>query len=266
MAVFYNLCNFEFQFVQIRALRKMLRWARKCGLANSVPEFEMIPVKIVSEEPLSEAEMAALIRACPSRLRMLVGFILETGCRSGEARNLTWDCIDPQTGMVEFRSREDWRPKTDQSERKVYLSVELMTALGKFPREGRYVFSGRVPGKPIGSFRKALAAASLKAGITRNGQPYAAKPHMLRKSRATQLALDPQVAMPTVQKQLGHAPGSSVTAKVYVRVPDAELRSLAKPLAGLDWASLAVQKGKKGQRKNAKPGFSGRDIAEEAVK
>lgn len=251
---------------EVRTLRKMLRWGKKSRLVSDTPEFEMIPVKASMVEPLSEAEMAALVQCCPPRLRLLVAFMVETGCRSGEARNLTWDCVAPAEGAVEFRFREDWQPKSGHSERRVYLSAELMTAILKVPRLGRYVFPGRVPGQPIGSFRKALAAASTKAGIARGCKPFVVKPHMLRKSRATQHALNPDVTMALLQKQLGHSAGSSVTMKHYVSVPDAAMRALAKPVAGLDWDSLVVQKGKKGQRKKSVLGILRGAGAEGAVK
>ncbi len=251
---------------EVRTLRKILRWAHRKGLVARLPAFEMVPVKLKAVAPLSEGEMVALVKALPPRLRLLAGFMLETGCRPGEAFNLTWDCIDQETGAVEIRSREGWMTKTDHSERTLYVSGELLAAIQRVPRQGVYVFPGRVPGQPIGNIRKALAAASRKAGIVRGGKPFAVKAHMLRKSRATQLAMDASVAMRTLQKQLGHSPGSSVTFRHYADATDTALRALAKPVAGLDWASLPVQRGKKGQREIAVVRIVGRDAESEVSK
>lgn len=203
---------------------KVLRWAYKKDWIKKPPTFERITEEPASVVIPTRDEIQRVIGALPERLRPLVRLMAETGCRSGEAFNLTWDCIDETGGFVEFRSKNGWTPKTRQSHRRVPIKPSLMAELAVLPRTGQYLFLGRAEDHPVTSIRKAFASAVKAAKITRNGVPVRFSPHTLRKAFATWAAVDCRMPQPVLQSILGHAPGSTVTNEHYVKVSDAAKR------------------------------------------
>ena len=196
-----------------------MRWAKKHGYVSEVPTVEQIPVprrEVVIPTP---EEAVRIILALPRRLQPLVRFLAETGCRPGEAMNLTWDCVDEVNGSVEIRSRDGWTPKTQQSERCIPVNPSLLALLRELPKTGTYVFPGKAPGKPIDNFRKALNAGVRKADIRRRGKPVHITPKTFRKAHATWQAMS-GVNESVLQGLLGHAPGSRVTKQIYVHATE----------------------------------------------
>ena len=218
---------------EIAILSLVLRWAMKQGFISEVPKTEPIPTRSTTPVIPTPDEVVRIITALPSRLRPIVRFIAETGCRKGEAINLIWDCVDCASGCVEIRARERWTPKTQQSERRIPIGPGLVDLLRFLPREGPYVFQGRTPGTPIGNFRKAFAAAVRQAGIVRGGKPVRITPHGLRKAHATWQAMN-GVPPSVLQDLLGHARGSKVTDQYYVFATEEAKRAavIELPLGG----------------------------------
>jgi integrase len=204
---------------ELGTLSLVLRWAVKRGHIQEVPKTERIPVgQSVIVIPKLE-EIVRVIEALPPHLKPLVRFLAETGCRKGEALNLTWDCIDVINGTVTIRSRDGWTPKTAQSERCIPLSPSLVEVIRSLPTTGRYVFAGPNPEKPIGNFRKALRRAVQEANIRRNGELVHITPQTLRKAHATWQAMR-GVNESVLQDLLGHARGSRTTKKFYVHATE----------------------------------------------
>ena len=69
--------------------------------------------------------MVRLIEAAPARLRVLLAFLAETGCRRGEVLNLTWDAIDETNGFASIEPRDGWTAKTNASYRRLPISEGL---------------------------------------------------------------------------------------------------------------------------------------------
>lgn len=170
-------------------------------------------------------EAVRIIDELPPRLRPLVRFLFETGCRKGEALNLTWGCVDEVNGFVEILAREGWTPKTEHSERRIPLNRALLEMIGGLPKIGPYVFSGNDPNKPIRRFERALNTAIEKADIRRNGKRVHLTPQSFRKANATWQAMR-GVNESVLQGLLGHAAGSSVTKQYYIQ-PTEEAQTAA---------------------------------------
>lgn len=205
---------------ELVCLFKVLRWAKKKELVQSIPD----PVERIPEDPRSPVvptidEVTRIIKALPARLQPIVRFMAETGCRRGEAFNLTWDCVDEVHGFVEFRSSDTWKTKTLSSNRRIPVSPAMLEEIRHLPKTCQYVFTARGGGR-LTSIRKAFASAVKTASITRNGRPLAVTPHVLRKAYATWAAIQFSVPQAVLQAQLGHAQGSDVTNKYYVRISD----------------------------------------------
>lgn len=193
----------------------VMHWAHKQRLISEVPKTERIPVASRPADILTPEEVVRIIEALPQRLQPIVHFLAETGCRKGEAINLTWDCVDEVNGHVEIRSQHGWTPKTRESARRIPLGSGLLRVIQDLPKDGPYVFAGGSQHRPIGNFRRAFDTAVRRAGITRKGKPVRITPHALRKAHATWLAMN-GVPPSVLQDLLGHARGSKVTDQYYV--------------------------------------------------
>ncbi len=197
----------------------LMRWAKKHGYVFVVPTVEQIPVQRTELVIPTPEEVVRIIFALRPRLQPLVRFLAETGCRPGEAFNLTWDCVDEANGYVEIRPRDGWTPKTQQSERRIPLNPSLLTMLRQLPKAEPYVFPGKMPNRPIDNFRRALKTAVLKADIRRRGKPVHITAKSFRKAHATWQAMN-GVNESVLQGLLGHAPGSRITKQVYVHATE----------------------------------------------
>lgn len=200
------------------AIGKVLRWAYKEGLIKKLPPVERIPERLPPPVIATRDEVARVVQALPKRLHLLVRLLAETGCRSGEAFNLTWNCVDEANGFITFHDKQDWVTKTETSKRTIPISDGLLAELQQLDRTGQYVFPGRNDGEPVTTIKKAFATAVKAADIRRNGESVKITPHSLRKAYATWMAVDMKVPQPVLQAMLGHAPGSTVTNKHYVGV------------------------------------------------
>ena len=220
---------------ELRTFSLVLHWAEREGYVSKVPRTEPIPIPTPPRREiiLTPQEVVCLLEALPERLRPLVRFIGETGCRVGEALNLQWDAVDEVNGYVAIRSREGWTPKTAQSERDIPLNSALLEVLRHLSKEGIYVFQGKKPDAPIRNFRTALATAIKKAGIHRKGQLLHITPQTLRKCYGTWQAMR-GVNESVLQGLLGHAKGSRVTQKYYVHATEEAKRAavLELPVTG----------------------------------
>jgi integrase len=214
---------------EVGTLKHILKEGIKRGAIAAVPEIEYIPQRAKKVDIPTEREIVRLIEAAPVRLRVLLAFLAETGCRRGEALHLTWDAIDENGGFAVIEPRGEWTPKTASSNRRLPLSDGLLSVLLQVPRIGPYVFHGRDPNRPMADFKRSLASAVKAAGLMRNGKPMRITPHVLRKANATWLAtrgVHPRV----LQSLLGHSPGSRITDQHYVQSTDEALRQAAVTL------------------------------------
>lgn len=203
----------------MQTIRQALKWAVKHGWLPKLPEVERVPTRPERVIVPTPEEVVRIIDRLPAYLKPLIHFLAETGCRRGEAINLTWDCIDEIGGYAEICAREGWTPKTQGSERRILLSDELLAVLRALPKEGPYVFPGDAPDKPIGLFRKTWKRAVREANIVRNGQQVHIQVKTLRKAHATWQA-ERGTPESVLQDRLGHSKGSTVTRAYYVQTTD----------------------------------------------
>ena len=205
---------------ELNVLNIVFAWAVKHEHVTVAPKVERVPERkkaaVVIPTP---DEVVRVIMALPLKYQLIVRFLAETGCRKGEARNLTWDCIDEVGGFAEIRSRDGWTPKTQQSEREIPLSEGLLAAMLDLPKEGQYVFPGASPDTPMGEFRKPWRKAVLDAKIMRRGRQVTFPVKMLRKAHATWQA-ERGLPESVLQDRMGHAKGSRITRQFYVQVTD----------------------------------------------
>lgn len=209
---------------EVATLKQVLRWLVSRGALAVLPSVESIPLGRPQRDIPTREEVVNLIGHLPPRLRPLVRLLAETGMRPGEAFNLPWCHVNEIDGYVDIAPFGDWDPKTEGSERRVWLSQGLLTEIRRLPKIGTYVFAGRMPDKPITSIKKALATAVKAAGLERDGRPLKVTPKTFRKAFATWQA-ESSVHPSILQKQMGHVAGSRMTEQYYVHVRDEAVRA-----------------------------------------
>lgn len=91
---------------EVGTLKHILKEATKQGAIAAAPEIKRIPQRAKAVTVPSEVEIVQLLKAAPPRLRLLLAFLAETGCRKGEALNLVWEAVNEKVGFVTIASRD----------------------------------------------------------------------------------------------------------------------------------------------------------------
>jgi len=208
---------------EVATLKQVLRWLKDEGQEFDIPRFKNVKARKTNPDVPTSEEMVRLINALPKRLKPLVRMLAETGMRPGEVFNLSWRHVNEIEGYVDVAATEIWTPKTGSSERRIWLKKDMCAEMRKLPKNGTYVFPGRIPTKPITSIQKALSAAVKAAGIKRDGRYMRITAKTFRKAFATWQA-ERGVHPSILQKQMGHVAGSRMTDQYYIHARDETVR------------------------------------------
>lgn len=112
---------------EVKVLRAVLNYALYVGVPAAKLVVKDLPVRRKSRlKYWNDEEVGALLAAVakfsPS-LYWLVLFLLETGCRRGEAIALQFQDVDLERGIVRIQPNEEWQPK-DNEAREIPLDKE----------------------------------------------------------------------------------------------------------------------------------------------
>lgn len=213
--------------------------ALSSGIVTSNPANDIVKPKGVSQKrrALSEEEQTIFRKVILEHEKgAMLGISLACGLRPGEARALTWDCVDlinktvTVKQAVEARSSNIKKPKTDAGIRVLPIPDWYMPLLQSQPRDetSPFVFFGN-GNAPITEQRYNRAWDSLlrEMDIASGAETYRNKvtthaidqkitPYYLRHTYATSLA-EKGVDMKTAQYLLGHS-SIQMTANIYTHV------------------------------------------------
>lgn len=175
---------------KMAALSKLLRKAHKMGDIHSLPEFRRQKERagrIRFLEPSEERALFAAVEKRSSDAYRLAVFLVDTGCRLGEALGLIWN--DVSSDRVSF-----WLTKSGRS-RTIPLTARAKAAI---PRS----VGGKGPFKMLkdAQFRAIWNEAKQEVGL---GQDEQVVPHILRHTCASRL-VQGGVDIRRVQMWLGH--------------------------------------------------------------
>ena len=176
---------------KMAALSKLLRKANKMGDIYSLPEFVRQKERVGRIRFLEQEEEKRLFSAikvrCEDSYRLAV-FLVDTGCRLGEAIGLTWN--DAQDQRVTF-----WLTKSNRS-RTVPLTrrARKSTAIERQRLKGPFSMLNQV------RFRQIWNDAKLEVGLGTDDQVV---PHILRHTCASRLVRG-GIDIRRVQMWLGH--------------------------------------------------------------
>jgi len=164
--------NFE-----VGIVRSVFMWAHDRELIPAVPTKKVKPLrpkpkkqaKILTPEQcrllLKTAREAAKSDKPMSVYYKAFKLLLNTGLRSGELCNLTWDDVDLETGLIKIQPKEGWTPK--RNSRQFYLNESSLQVLRSFDNREGYVFKD-FSGKQLdpGGLRQALMEVAQAAGLS----------------------------------------------------------------------------------------------------
>ena len=122
-------------------------------IVPKVPKLKEPPARQGFCEP---EQFAKLFYELPERLRAFALFIYTTGCRTGEAKKLTWEQVDWKESVIRV-SEEQTKNDTPRT---IPLDATVVERLKKIPESRRIgvIF-------PVGCFRKAWQNACVRAGL-----------------------------------------------------------------------------------------------------
>jgi integrase len=203
---------------ELRALRTALIRAERDGIIHKAPWIEAPAKAEPRSRVLDEDEIGRLMLAClkTKHLWNFVVLALHTGARTKAILELTWDRVDFERGIIDYRV--PGRAKTKKGRAIVPMNGIVRLALGSVPEDERTGTVIKYGARPISAVRHAFARACERAGIK------GVTPHTLRHTFAT-LAIEAGVPVERVGKAMGHL-DPRTTDRVYGHLSPEYLRDV----------------------------------------
>lgn len=156
---------------ELRVLRTVLNYAKALGVAVPEIRWKRLPVRGKGRVRVWTAEQVqalfASARATAPEMVPLLVFLLNTGCRKGEAIACEWSWIDFEADLIRIPSNAYWQPKSNRP-REVPLGDAVRAALAGPRKHERWVFpsilGGRYSEFPKDVFGRVRRAAGLDGG------------------------------------------------------------------------------------------------------
>ncbi len=212
---------------ELQCIHTFLQWAIKQNYlfsnpATAVEKFRL-PKKTIPKFMTSE-ELTKFFAACNPEQRAVFSTMLLTGMRKGELKNLTWNDVNFQLGIIFIQAKDGWNPKTD--ERIIPISPVLNQILVKQyedRRSDQWVFANQY-GKRLSHLLDRLKGICRRAGIRQ------ATLHSLRHSFGAHLRMA-GVSLADIADLMGHK--DLATTQIYAKVEQQHLRSVVTKLTPL---------------------------------
>jgi len=225
--------------------KRICEWAVEQGWLSEMPrrpgKHDLRPPPAVPRD-YSHTDLNAIFAKLPRRAFKLLYFILETGCRPGEARNLRWEQVDLEHGVCVLRRHKTVRTGLART---LILTTDLIGLLRELgPKRTGWVFPSARTGEPY--TKSGLYAIMRRAGLKRGCTSI----YGLRHTRA-QSMLDTGIPIEIVAKWLGHR--DLRTVQTYAQIRQRHLRTVAGALRPLvPRRLLAAPPAKEGGQRPAK--------------
>jgi len=215
---------------ELGRLRMVLLWAEKQRVIARAPQIVRPTPPKRKEHHLTREQCRDLIAAATfPHVRLFIVLALATGGRDSALRELTWDRVDFDRGLIDLKNPDIARPHKGRAV--VPMNRTARAALME-AREG--ALSNHViewAGKPVSSVKRGLKAAARLAGISGS-----VSPHLFRHSAAVHLA-EAGISMEVIAQYLGHE-DVATTREIYARFSPTYLRAAADVLQYDDLGSM----------------------------
>lgn len=185
---------------ELRVLRTILNYATTLGVAVPALKWKRLPVRGKPRVRVwTAAQVDALFEATRgTEILPLLVFLLNTGCRKGEAIACEWSWIDFPGDMIRIPSNEVWQPKNGLP-REIPMGDAVRAILAGPRKHARWVFPNRHGGRYV-DFPKDLFWAA------RNAAGLAGGPHTTRHTYASHF-LYKLADLRTLSDVMGHSLG-----------------------------------------------------------
>lgn len=199
-------------------------------------------VSTVKAGDLLRDARAELAKAHPEAYKAFL-LALGAGLRANEIDNLQWQQVDSRANTVRVMATETFGPKTESSEREVFVDPGLIAELDRYRAMATalYVLESErqpKPNSPVACYRAEATFDTLKKWLRAHGITAHKPIHTLRKEFGSLVCESSDIF--TASRQLGHA-SIALTATYYT-----ENRRRVAPQIG---AMLKPQRAAKGGRK-----------------
>ncbi len=155
---------------ELGVLRTIIKAAREAGLPVSdvkIPHLRETRGRVRAWSSEDFAKLVATARAKWPRFVPVLLFLVNTGCRKGEALAARWSWIDGKRRMLTVTPSETWAPK-NKSPREIPISDALAALLERLPKHTPWIFpnanGGRFVQFPNEHFAAMVKAAGLVGG------------------------------------------------------------------------------------------------------
>jgi integrase len=202
--------------------KRICEWAVDQGwlveMPRRPPKKDLRPPPSVPRD-YSHTDLTAVFANLPQRAFRPLYFILETGCRPGEARNLRWEQVDLENAICVLRHHKTATSGLARTLTLTTNAIELLREIG--PKRSGWVFPSSRTGEPYtkSGLYAILRRAGLEHGVT--------SIYGLRHTRA-QAMLDQGIGIGTVAEWLGHR--DLRTVQIYAQIRQRHLRKAAEAL------------------------------------
>ena len=204
---------------ELQALRAALTWR----YGKHAPTVPLPPRSEARERWLTRAEADRLLAACERphiRLAILLG--LHTGARIGAILALTWERVDLERKLIDFR--EPGAARTRKRRVALPINAVLAPALAEAKDRATCPYVIEFAGRRVARIKNGIAATAKRAGVA------GVTPHVFRHTAATWMA-QAGVDMWQIAGMLGHTDATMV-AQVYGHHHPAHMAAAAQALAG----------------------------------
>lgn len=208
---------------ELSVLRTMFTWAARNAMIDAAPFVWMPPRPAPRDRHLTRDEVAKLLDCAEMpHLRLFVVLAIVTAARMQAILGLTWMRVDFKRGLIDLHDPE--QRKSAKGRAIVPMNETARAALLEAQAGALSPFVIEWAGKRVGSIKKGMRSALMRAGVRMKGDGA----HLLRHTAAVWMAED-GVSMSEIAQYLGHS-NTTVTEKVYARFSPDYLRKAAGSL------------------------------------
>lgn len=164
---------------ELRVLRTILNWAKACGFPIPDIVVKKLPthsgrVRVWSTDQCHR--MYASAHTVDDMLERMLVFLVNTGCRKGEAIVAEWSWVDRNGQMLRIPVNEFWHPKSGRP-REIPIGTALERLLAGAPAHPTWLFPNQLGARyaqfPKDLFWRARDAAGLEGGVHTTRHTYA---------------------------------------------------------------------------------------------
>jgi integrase len=187
---------------------------------------EQIPINdALKPTILTATDFAAIMAQMPEGWGNFFMFLIQSGCRYGEAMALKWHEMEPDADNPEVTLVHISGGKTMSAQRTTTIPTSLAERL--VPNDGPLVFPAAAPDSFRRQWRRAVVAAQAPALVKEGFQPILCSPrvHDLRHTHAVLMLTEGDMNLTALAARLGHS-NPQITAAYYAHFSKPQVATL----------------------------------------